>query len=99
MERVPNLVREYNVLLGDVQEKLQIRHQDVWVSALQRWRDELTENLSNMALSAHAKRTARTLGGMESIGEIASADRDQRFLELVEALFAKCREIEKACGK
>jgi hypothetical protein len=46
---------------------------------------------------AAAKRTARALAGMESIGDIASADPNREFLAEVEDLFAKCKEIRELC--
>jgi hypothetical protein len=90
---MPNLVAEYDCLLAEIQKAMEARHHDQWVLALQAWRQELIGNISNVALNEHAKRTARALGGMESIGEIGLADRDERLLKLVEELFAKCKKI------
>ena len=88
------LVAEYDGLLGEVQKAMLDRHQDVWASTLQAWREELDPAISASALREHAKRTARALGGMESIGEIAQMGHDDRLLRIVEALFAKCKEIQ-----
>jgi hypothetical protein len=89
---MPNLVAKYDCLLAEVQKAMQARHHDHWVLALQAWREELV-GITNAGLNEHAKRTARALGGMESIGEIALADRDERLLKLVEELFARCKKI------
>ena len=90
---MPNRVAEYDCLLAELQKAMEARHQERWVFALQAWREELIGNVSNAGLNEHAKRTAGALGGMESIGEIALADRDERLIELVEELFAKCKKI------
>jgi hypothetical protein len=93
---VLNLVAEYDRLLEEIQNALQARHHDKWVSVLRGWREELRQGNSKGMLGAHAKRTARSLGGMESIGEIAQTHQDERLLKLVESLFAKCEEVIKA---
>jgi hypothetical protein len=43
------------------------------------------------------KWTATALAGIESIGDIASADPNREFLAEVEDLFAKCKEIRELC--
>jgi hypothetical protein len=92
-EAVPNLISEYSELLKQVQGILEARHHDAWISALRTWREELAVDIDQATLRAHAERTARALGGMESIGEIALASRDTRFLKLVDSLYAKCKQI------
>jgi hypothetical protein len=59
---------------------LVVRHQEKWVAPLNIWRSELKNGPSPSELRSHAERTARALGGMESIGEIALGDNDQEFL-------------------
>jgi hypothetical protein len=67
---IPDLISEYDdELLVKIQEFIRDSR---WVSVLQSWREELKGPLGKGQLGAHAKRTARALGGMESIGEIAS---------------------------
>jgi len=61
---------------------------------LQAWREELKSPLGKEQLH---KRTATALAGMESIGDIASADPNREFLAEVEDLFAKCKEIRELC--
>jgi hypothetical protein len=95
MKTPSDLASEYAELLIKVQEMLQTRRQSAWVMVLQLWIKQLEAGIAGAELVTHAKRTARALGGMESIGEIASADRDQVFLKLVEALSAKCTEITR----
>jgi hypothetical protein len=91
---VSELVAEYDGLLREVRKAMVDRHQETWASTLQAWGEELNPAISTSALREHAKRTARALGGMESIGEIAQTSHDEQLLKLVEALFAKCKAIE-----
>jgi hypothetical protein len=63
------------------------------VIGLQKWRDELTNAVPTVDLRKHAERTARALGGMESIGEIALASQDEAFIRLLDKLYATCRQI------
>jgi len=86
-------ISRYDELLARTQAMLSARHQEKWAAALNTWRAELKNRLSPAELRSHAQRTARALGGMESIGEIALGDNDQEFLRLVEDLFAICKEI------
>jgi hypothetical protein len=91
---ISDLVSEYDDLLIKIQEFVRDSR---WVSVLQSWREELKSPLGKEQLGAHAKRTARALAGMESIGDIASADPNREFLAEVEDLFAKCKEIRELC--
>jgi len=72
---------------------LSARHREKWAATLNTWRAELRNDSSRAELQSHAARTARALGGMESIGEIALGDGDKEFLKLVEALYATCKQI------
>lgn len=58
-----------------------------------RWRRELTSATPNVDLKQHAVRTARALGGLDSIAEVALLSEDQSFTKLLEALYATCRRI------
>ena len=71
---------------------MEARHQERWVFALQAWREELIGNVSNAGLNEHAKRTAGALGGMESIGEIALADRDERLIDCSKSSLRSARK-------
>ena len=89
----PELVAEYRSLLSQTQEMLARYRQKEWVIGLQKWRDELTNAVPTVDLQKHAERTARALGGMESIGEIALASQDEAFIRLLDKLCATCRQI------
>jgi hypothetical protein len=89
----PELVAEYHLLLSQTQELLAFRHEKQWVSMLQSWRRELTSVTADADLRRHAVRTARALGGIGSISEIALAGGDESFTKLLEALYATCRQI------
>jgi hypothetical protein len=89
----PELVGEYHRLLSQTQEMLAIHREKRWVSILQSWRDELTSTPTAVDLRQHAERTARALGGMESIGEVALASQDESFKKLLDALYATCTQI------
>jgi hypothetical protein len=46
-----------------------------------------------MTVKLHAARTATSLAGMESIGEIALARHAQELLSFVESLYATCEDM------
>jgi hypothetical protein len=89
----PELVAEYVRLLSKTQEMLDLHREKQWVSVLQEWRDELTNPTPKPDLKRHAERTARALGGMESIGEVALASQDDAFMKLLDTLYATCLKI------
>jgi hypothetical protein len=92
----PELVAEYDRLLSQTQEMLALYREKQWVSILEGWRDELTSAAPDVDLRQHADRTARALGGMESIGEVALARHDEAFTKLLDALYATCTQIRNA---
>jgi len=67
-----------------------------WVSVLQAWRAELTDSTPEADLKRHAERTARALGGMESIGEVALSSQDDEFKKVLDALYATCLKIRNS---
>jgi len=67
----PDLVAEYRRLLSQTEEMLALHNEKQWVGVLQRWRSELTSAIPDFDLRQHAVRTARALGGLESISHIA----------------------------
>jgi len=88
----PELAAEYRNLLSQIQQKI---HDHGWVRVLQQWLDELKTINSTADWKRHAERTARALGGMESIGEIALASQDEALLNLVDRLYAACKGIRE----
>jgi hypothetical protein len=58
--------------------------------------DELTTIDSAAEWKRHAERTGSALGGMESIVEIALASEDASLLNLVDRLYAACKQIREA---
>ena len=72
---------------------LALHNEKQWVEALQKWRGELTSATPDFDLRQHAVRTARALGGIGSISEIALISQDEAFTKLLAALYATCREI------
>ncbi len=60
---------------------------------LQTWREELRQVSDLADLRAHAARTARGMGGMESLGEIVSIGNDPEELRLLEELYSTCKVI------
>jgi hypothetical protein len=87
------LISDYDRLLEKTQEALNTRHCDAWVAVLRGWRAELKSIDSETGLRSHASRTARALGGMGLIGDIALAERDADFLKLVDDLHTKCKGL------
>ena len=88
----PGLVAEYRRLLSQTEEMLRLHNEKQWVGVLQRWRCELTSE-TNFDLRQHAVRTARALGGIGSMSEIALLSQDAAFIKLLDTLYATCREI------
>jgi len=93
---IPELVAEYRRLLFQT-EKMLVRHNEKkWVGILQRWHCELTSATEDFDLRQHAVRTARALGGIGSISEIALVSQDVAFTRLLDALYATCRQIRNS---
>jgi hypothetical protein len=92
----PELFAEYLRLLSQTQEMLAVHGGKQWIGVLQKWRDELTNTMPTVDLQRHAERTARALGGMESIGEVALASQNDAFKKLLDALYATCLKIRNA---
>lgn len=86
------LAAQYRNLLAETQQKL---HDGAWATVLQRWQNELKSIDAEADWKRHAERTARALGGMESIGEIALASQDASLLNLVDRLYAVCKQIRE----
>lgn len=83
---------EYRDLLSQIQ---QVIHDNAWGMVLQQWLDELKTIDSLADWKRHAERTARALGGIESIGEIALASQDSSLPGLVDRLYAACKHIQQ----
>ena len=90
-----DLLREYHRLLCNTEEMLTLHNQKQWVNVLQEWRGELTSTMTDLDLRQHAVRTARALGGIGSISEIALLGRDEPFKKLLDALYESCSQIYK----
>jgi hypothetical protein len=84
---------EYEELLIAGEKLLEARHLTENALLFRAWRKELKEDTRIDAVKKHATRTARSLGGMESIGEIALARHDRELLSFVESLYATCEDI------
>jgi uncharacterized membrane protein YccC len=89
----PELVAEYHRLLFQTQEMLARYGEKEWATVFQRWRGELANATLNVDLRKHAVRTARAMGGLGSISQIAVVSQDETFTKLLEALYATCRQI------
>lgn len=89
----PELATQYRDLLAETRRKI---HDREWSNVLQQWLDELTSLDSAADWKRHAARTARALGGMESIGERALASQDASLRKVVERLYAVCAQIREA---
>jgi hypothetical protein len=90
------LISEYDAKLAEIQSRLKEHHQLEWVNGLEVWRLALQDIRDLAALKSHAARSARALGGMESIGEIATTSHDPRLMSFVEELYAICQQIATA---
>jgi hypothetical protein len=86
------LVLEYDLQLEKMQEAL-TAHDRAAVNLLKAWRDELRCVSDQGALKVHAARTARSMGGMGSLGEVVLMGNDPNELRLMEELYAICRFI------
>jgi len=89
----PELVAEYHRLLSQAQQMLAHHREEQWVSVLQKRRDELTSGAQTSDLRQHVVQTARSLGGLDSMSLIAVLKRDDAFTQVLDALYATCREI------
>jgi hypothetical protein len=72
---------------------LEARHLTENAVLFRAWREELKADSTVDVIKKHAARTARSLGGMESLGEIASVGNDRELLSFVESLYAACTDI------
>ncbi len=86
------LVSQYDLRLEKVQDALRGKDQ-AWVRTLGTWRDELLRASDEAALNAHAARTARSMGGMESLGEAIMMENNPIEMRLLEELYAMCKFI------
>ena len=86
------LVSQYDLQLRRMQDVFK-EHDREWFDVLQRWREDLHKISDQDALKAHASRTARTMGGMESLGEVVMMGNDPEALHLLEELYAVCKFI------
>ena len=87
------LLSRFSTDLEIAQILLRFHHDQAAVDVLQALREELAHVPDTVALKALAARTARGLGGMESIGETATELSDKLLVSLVEDLFATCKQI------
>ena len=83
----------YRAALRTMQEELRKRRLLRWVPALEDWEGQLSAGMDDEDLCRHARRTMRSLGGMESIGEMASGLRDRALIELVEHLHNAAKRV------
>jgi len=87
------LTLQYDRELEKVEDCLKMHHEPGWASILQVWRNELKHVSDLSVLKRHAARTSRSLGGMESLGEVALMINDAELLRLIEDLYASCKLI------
>jgi hypothetical protein len=87
------LLAEYDRLLSRTQELLALHHEEQWVSLLERWRSEWTNAPQHVQLRPQVVRTARALGGIGSISEIALVKKDQALTKVLDDLYECCRQI------
>jgi hypothetical protein len=97
MDKFVELKSEYDRLLGITEQALVERHLDRPAKVMHAWRLELDTAECGPIICKHVQRTRRSLGGMESIGEIASTSDDSELLALVEALCDICMKIGSYC--
>jgi len=88
----PHLAK-YEELFVAGEKLLEARHLTENAVLFRAWRKDLKEATTIDAVKMHAARTATSLGGMESIGEIALARHDQELLSFGESLYATCEDI------
>ena len=90
-----DLLSAYDLRLQEMQNAL--KGQDgKWVNILQVWRDELSGISDQSALRVHAARTARSMGGIESLGEVVQTGNDSNERRALEELYAVCRLIQSS---
>lgn len=87
------LTLQYDRELQRVEDCLKMHHEPGWANILKVWRNELKHVSDQGVLKKHAARTSRSLGGMESLGEVALTINDPELLRLIEDLFASCELI------
>jgi hypothetical protein len=93
MSKMDNaMVSRYDLQLEKVQESLK-GYDRPWVNLLQTWRDELRTVSDQEILRKHAARTARSMGGMESLGEVVGGLKNDAASRLLEELYAICKLI------
>jgi hypothetical protein len=86
------LVSQYELQLERMQEALS-GHDRATANLLKTWREELRSASDQAALKAHVARTARSMGGMGSIGEVVMIGNNPEELRLLEELYAICKFI------
>ena len=86
-------LERYEELLAQAEKLSAERQLKEIATAFRTWRAELETESPYLNIREHASRTARSLGGMESIGEIAIARSDQELLAVVEALDGICKDM------
>jgi hypothetical protein len=93
MSSIDGLILQYDRQLERIEDSLNMHLAPVWANILHAWRNEL-HNVSDLtALKKHAARTSRSLGGMESLGEVALTTDDPELLTLIEDVYASCKLI------
>ena len=88
----PEQAAEYRDLLAQIQQDI---HDQAWVRVLQQWLDKLKTIDSGTDWKRHAERTARALGGMESLGEVALLSDNASLRSLVDRLYVACKQIRE----
>jgi hypothetical protein len=87
------LLSRYSTDLEIAQILLRFHHEHQQAKAIQAVRDELERVPDTVALKTLAARTARGLGGMGSIGEMALGLNYKVLLSLVSDLYVTCNQI------
>jgi hypothetical protein len=86
---------EYETPLERTERALLDRHLERPAAAMRAWRGELGAAKCGHMICEHVQRTLRSLGGMESIGEIATTRGDRELIALVEGLSSICTKIRE----
>ena len=91
------LREEYDKVLRQTIEALEKRLLKESALIMRAWRKELGTTECGIAMCEHIRRTLRSLGGMESIGDYALSHSDQELLSLLDHLTGVCKRLTSLC--
>lgn len=91
-------LNKYRGALRKVQDEAgKLKFGDV-VKIVQGRIDELASGLSDENLCEHAKRTIRSLGGMEELGDVVMTEATRPYLDSIEGLYRAAKAVQSAFG-